>query len=136
MWFSNIYIYIKKKVVYYWAVLLLLLSCNTLEFYSSPKIYFLDFLYHLPFHPLLKNISAVLVVSLDILHWLQIGLCSFSMILLDVLFIHMHNRSWCCFSSTGFLYLLFFSYVILLRLFVWLCVSIHLLHSDLICYAY
>ena len=57
--------------------LLLLLSSNKLELHSFPSIYFFEFLYYLLFHTLLSNISALLLIYLAILHWWQIGCCSF-----------------------------------------------------------
>ena len=115
------------------------LSYSKLELHSSPSIYFFEFLYFLPFHTLLSNILTLLLIYLAILHWWQIGWCSFCMILLDVLLIHMHSRSlfpgvsWN--SSTGFLYLFSFSFVLLFTLFVVSCVYINLLHIVLFCLA-
>ena len=57
--------------------LLLLLSSNKLELHFFPSIYFFEFLYYLLFHTLLSNISALLLIYLAILHWWQIGCCSF-----------------------------------------------------------
>ena len=45
------------------------LSYRKLELHFSPSIYFFQFLYFLPFHALLSNISTLLLIYLAIIHW-------------------------------------------------------------------
>ena len=70
-----------------------LLSCNTLELHSCPKIDFFEFLYYLSFHTLLRNISTLSSDTSGHSLLVTNRLYSFFMILLDVLLIHMYNRS-------------------------------------------
>ena len=118
--------------------LLLLLFCNKLELHSSPSIYFFKFLYYLPFHTCLRNISTLLLIYLAILHWSQINWCSFYIILSDVLLIHMHSRSLfpgvVFFPQVSCIFYLSLLYYCLGYLFA-SCIYINLLLIVLVCLA-
>ena len=106
---------------------LLLLSWNTLELHSSPRIYFFRafilLIFPCSFKQYFNSSSDIsghssLVTKMLMFFWHDFIRCSFD----PHVFV-----SWSCFSSTRFLYLLSFSCVLLFRLFFASCFYIHLL---------